>query len=100
MNKKTRKQKQKAAVRKSLQNTGYANYQSYLIKECYNSFGTIYYTIINKKLRGHVHSSSLNVAYAICETSHKLAQGYNGRHLKVNYSILLRAEKLLLRKVI
>lgn len=87
-------------MREELNKTGYTKYKSYLIKECFNNFNVEYYTIINTKLKGHVHSSTFNIALKICDIANDIEKGVFNPKERFDRSIVIRAEKLYYRKAI
>lgn len=71
---KERELKKKRAIVRTLVKNRQAFYKGFLIKECLSSFNSVYYTIINKKIGSHVHSTTLKVAFIICDLTIRVSE--------------------------
>lgn len=87
-------------IKKTLIEKGVVTYRGFIIKECYDNFGSTYYTIINPKTKGHVHAASFDLSIKICDlTRFILKKPYIiptlGRGCKID--VYKRANKLAFR---
>lgn len=64
---KKNKSKVDSQIKQDLRNNGKTYYKGFIIKECLNDFGRVYYTIINPTINSHVHASTLLLSIKICD---------------------------------
>lgn len=69
-----RELKRKRAIVRNLKRNRQAFYKGFLIKECLSSFDSVYYTIVNEKIGSHVHSTTLKVAFIICDLTIRVSK--------------------------
>lgn len=95
-----RELKRKRAIVRNLKRSRQAFYKGFLIKECLSSFNSVYYTIVNEKIGSHVHSTTLKVAFRICDlTISVLKAPYISPSLgKYSLDLYERAYKLAFRE--